>query len=76
MSTRRVRVISESGRVVGIFAPYPQDTYPKPGTPDAQLRAGPGQQEHEVEVEWPTDEKPAALSDALHARVRKALQLK
>jgi hypothetical protein len=71
---RRVRVISEGGRLIGIFAAYPPDA--QSGAPVAQLRAGPGQQEHEIEVEWPTGREPAAMSAALHAQVRKALQLK
>jgi hypothetical protein len=75
MSTvRRVRVISEGGRVIGIFAAYPPDA--KSGAPVGQLRAGPGQREHDIDVEWPAEGKPAAISEALHAQVRKALQLK
>jgi len=70
---RRVRVISEGGRVIGIFAAYPSGA--KSGGPVGQLRAGPGQREHEIDIEWPTESKSASMSEALHARVRKALQL-
>jgi len=72
--TRRIRVISEGGRLIGIFAAYPPGA--PAGGPVAQLRAGPGQREHEVDVEWPAALEPAAMSEALHAHVRKALQLK
>jgi hypothetical protein len=71
---RRVRVISEGGRLIGIFAAYPPNA--KSGAPVGQLRAGPGQGEHEIDVEWPDESKPAAMSEALHTQIRKALQLK
>ena len=71
---RRVRVISEGGRLIGIFAAHPPDA--RSGAPAAQLRAGPGQREHEIDVEWPAGREPAAMSESLHAQVRKALQLK
>jgi hypothetical protein len=75
MSTRRrVRVISEGGRVIGIFAPYPPDALS--ATPLAELHAGPGQHEHEVDVDWPAERELAAISESLHGQVRKALQLK
>ena len=41
-----------------------------------ELRAGPGQREHELEIEWPAVREPAAMAEALHAHARKALQLK
>jgi hypothetical protein len=74
--TRRVRVISEAGRLIGIFAPYPRPSGAGAGAPVGELLAGPGQREHELEIEWPAEREPAAMAEALHAHARKALQLK
>ena len=52
---RHVRVINEGGRLVGVFAASPRQNRAGSGAPVAQLRAGPGQQEHEIDVEWPTE---------------------
>jgi hypothetical protein len=71
---RRIRVISEGGRLIGIFAPYPHDA--KSGAPAGRLCAGPGQRLHEIDVEWPAEGEASVVSEALHAQVRKALQLK
>ena len=50
MSTpRRVRVITEGTRLVGIIAAKEPAT--RSGAPAAQLRAGPGQEEHEIEID-------------------------
>jgi hypothetical protein len=73
-ATRRIRVISEGERIVGIFAPYPPPA--AAGGPTAELRAGPGQREHEIDVAWPAEREPAAIGAALLADIQKALKLK
>jgi hypothetical protein len=75
-ATRHVRAISEGGRLVGIFAALPRPQSSASGAPIGQLRAGPGQEEHELEVEWPTERAAAAITEALHAQVKKALRLR
>ena len=77
MTTKRqVRVITEGGHLVGISVPSPSGPGTKPGAPVARLRAGPGQEEHELEIEWPTEREATDLAEALHARARKALRLR
>jgi hypothetical protein len=77
MSTlRNVRVISEGGRLIGIFAASPRHHGSKSGAPVAQVRAGPGQKEHDIEIEWPAERGPTALTEALHAQARRALGLR
>ena len=75
-ATRRVRVITEGNRLVGIFAASPRQPGPPSGAPVAQLRAGPGQEELEIEIDWPTEGEGAVLAEALHARAKKALRLR
>ncbi len=73
-TTRRVRVITEGNRLVGTFAASPGQPGTKSAAPVAQLRAGPGQEEHEIEIDWPGGEG-TVLAEALHARAKKALRL-
>lgn len=73
---RRVRVISEQGRLVGVFAASPKQPGSAAGAPVAALRVGPGQEEHELEIDWPDEAQGASLTEALHARVKKALRLR
>jgi hypothetical protein len=60
-------VITEGGRVVGTQA-LTAPTGPHPGA-TMVLRAGPGQQRHEIEVEVPARFGSAAEIDAFHALI-------
>jgi hypothetical protein len=74
-TTRRVRVITEGNRLVGIFAASPRQPGTQSGAPVAQLRAGPGQKEHDIEIDWPTEVEGTVLAETLHTRAKKALRL-
>jgi hypothetical protein len=72
----RVQVISQKGRLVGVYIP-PTTPSPDPNAPIAYIRAGPGQVVNEISVELSTAlPRTRKRIDALHAEVRKKLKLR
>ena len=73
MSTmQRVSVITQAGKVVGVYVPPPPPSDPR--TPLASAVAGPRQQIHEVQVVVPSVLERSKDIEAFHAVVRKALK--
>ena len=71
---RRVMVVSQAGRLVGVQVPtdgQPAD----PKAPAARLRAGPKQKLHELDVELPEELNREAVR-AFHAQIRRRLKLR
>lgn len=72
----RIQVLSEGGRLVGVYVP--------PSTPPSDskaprvlgLRAGPKQKLSEIDVELTHAPKSAKEVDAFHAQLRKRLKLR
>jgi hypothetical protein len=71
-TSRRVSVITQAGKVVGVYVPPPPPSDPR--APTAWLVAGPRQQIHEVTLDVPTLLKRSKDIDAFHAAVRKKLK--
>jgi hypothetical protein len=71
-NTQRVSVITQAGKVVGVYVPPPPPTDPR--APTAWLVPGPRQQIHEVTVDVPALLKRSKDIDAFHAAVRKELK--
>jgi hypothetical protein len=69
---QRVSVITQAGKVVGVFVPPPPVTDPR--APIARVVAGPKQQLFELEVDLPAALKRSKDIDAFHAAVRKQLK--
>ena len=69
---QRVSVITQAGKVVGVYVPPPPPTDPR--APIARLVAGPRQQIHEVMIAVPAVLKRSKDIDAFHAAVRKKLK--
>jgi hypothetical protein len=70
----RIRVVSQRGRLVGIWVP-PVSPPTDPKGPAASLVAGPGQKIHDIEIEVGTLARQKEI-DAFHAVVRKKLRLR
>jgi hypothetical protein len=72
---RRVRVVSQAGRLVGVHVP--DDTPPAdPKSPIARLVAGPKQKLHEIDVEVPVLPVTRKAVTAFHALIRRRLKLR
>jgi hypothetical protein len=72
----RVQVISERGRLVGVYIP-PATPAPDPNAPIAYVRPGKGQVINEIVVDVaPATLKTARQIDAFHSQVRKKLKLR
>lgn len=69
---QRVSVITQAGKVVGVYVPPPPASDPR--APLARLVAGPRQQIHEVQIDVPALLKRSKDIDAFHAAVRKELK--
>ena len=69
---QRVSVITQAGKVIGVFVPPPPATDPR--APIARVVAGPKQKLFELEVDVPTLLKRSKDVDAFHAAVRKQLK--
>jgi hypothetical protein len=67
----KMRVITKGGRVIGTQAVAPETGEARI---TAVLRAGPGQQEHEVEVAAPRELASAKAIDAFHRLVAKSIK--
>jgi hypothetical protein len=72
---RRVSVITERGRLVGVYiAP---DAPPRdPRAPVARVVAGPGQKMRELQIELPAALEGPKQVEAFHAAVRRKLKLR
>jgi len=71
---RRVSVISQGGKLVGVYIPPEPPADPR--APHAAIVAGPRQKIHALEVEVPQALKRAKEVDAFHAALRKKLKLR
>ena len=71
-SLRKVSVITEGGKVVGVQIPPEPSSDPR--APLAALVAGPKQKLFELQVEVPAVLKSSKDIDAFHAAVRKKLK--
>jgi hypothetical protein len=71
----RVSVITERGRLVGVYIP-PDAPPSDPRAPVPQLVAGPGQKMREVQLEVPSEFRNPKVVDGFHALVRRKLKLR
>jgi hypothetical protein len=69
---QRVSVITQAGKVVGVYVPPPPPTDSR--APIARLVAGPRQQLHEVMADVPALLKSSKDINAFHAAMRKELK--
>ena len=74
MSLQRVSVITQGGKLVGVYVPPEPPHDPK--APVAVLRAGPKQKLVEAMVDVPAVLEEAKHVEAFHAAVRKKLKLR
>ena len=71
---KRVSVVTQGGRLVGVHVPPPPSSDPK--APAARLFAGPKQKIQEISIEVPTRLARHQEVEAFHALVRKRLKLR
>jgi hypothetical protein len=69
---KRVSVITQGGKLVGVYVPPDPATDPR--APIAYVVAGPKQKLFELQVEVPAVLKRSKEIDAFHAAVRKQLK--
>ena len=69
---QRATVITQAGKVVGVYVPPPPPTDPR--APIARLVAGPRQQIKEVMIDVPAVLARSKDIEAFHASVRKELK--
>ena len=69
---KRVSVITQGGKVVGVYVP--PDPAADPRAPIARVVAGPKQKIFDLQVEVPAVLKRSKEIDAFHAAVRKQLK--
>ena len=69
---RKVSVVTEGGRLVGVHIPPESPSDPR--APLAALVAGPKQKLRQIEIEVPLALNSGKEIDAFHAAVRKALK--
>jgi hypothetical protein len=74
MTTKRVTVITQGGKLVGVYVPPEPPRDPKAPVP--VLVAGPRQKRVEAMLEVPAVLKGSKHVEALHAAVRKKLKLR
>jgi hypothetical protein len=74
MSTKRMIVISQRGKLVGTY--LPANPPAEPNAPRATVVAGPGQRLHEIEIENPEGFHSRRAIPELHRLVKKKLKLK
>lgn len=71
---KRISVLSQGGKLIGIYVPPPPPADPK--APTARLVAGPKQKLHEISLEVPASLGRHREVEAFHAIVRKRLKLR
>jgi hypothetical protein len=74
MSRVRIQVVSQGGRLVGVYVP-PVSPPTDSKAPGARLVAGPGQKIRDIEIEVGSLARQKEI-DAFHAVVRKKLRLR
>jgi hypothetical protein len=74
MSRVRIQVVSQGGRLVGVYVPPVNPPTDSKG-PNARLVAGPGQKIRDIEIEVGPLARQKEI-DAFHAAVRKKLRLR
>jgi hypothetical protein len=71
---KRVSVVTQGGKLVGVYVPPPSPSDPK--APVVRLVAGPRQKIQEISIEAPARLARHEEVEAFHALVRKRLKLR